>query len=147
MKVIFLKDVKGKGRKGEIKDVATGYALNYLIPNGLAVAATSTNIKEAEAFQESAEKRKEIELEEARELAEKLAKTSVTIKTKVGDGGKLFGAITSKQIGDLLAEQKLDVDRRKIVLPEPIKTIGRTTVEIKIHPEVTANIEVNVEEE
>ncbi len=147
MKVIFLKDVKGKGRKGELKDVANGYALNYLIPNGLAVAATSTNIREAEAFRESADKRKEIELEQARELAEQLAKTSVTIKTKVGEGGKLFGAITSKQIGDLLADQKLDVDRRKIVLAEPIKNIGKTLVEIKIHPEVTANIEVNVEEE
>ncbi len=147
MKIIFLKDVKGKGKKGEVKEVATGYALNYLIPNGLAKAATSTNVKEAEAFKESADKRKELELEHARELAAKLADTTVTIKTKVGEGGKLFGAITSKQIADLLAEQKLEVDRRKIVLPEPIKMIGKSLVEIKIHPEVIANVEVNIVEE
>ena len=81
------------------------------------------------------------------QLAAKLADTTVTIKTKVGEGGKLFGAITSKQIADLLAEQKLEVDRRKIVLPEPIKMIGKSLVEIKIHPEVIANGEVNIVEE
>ncbi len=147
MKVIFLEDVKGKGEKGEIKEVANGYAYNYLIPNKLAVAATARNIKEAEAFQESSEKRREQEVEAAKKLAAKLAETTITIKTKSGEGGKLFGAITSKQIGDLLAEKKIKVDRRKIVLAEPIKTMGVSIVEIKVHPEVTATLKVSVEEE
>lgn len=147
MKVVFLQDVKGKGEKGEIKDVANGYAYNYLIPNKLAVAATAANIKEAKAFQESSEKRKEQELVQAQELAAKIAETTITIKTKAGEGGKLFGAITSKQIGDALEEEKLKVDRRKIVLSEPIKSMGTSIVEIKIHPDVIATLKVNVEEE
>jgi large subunit ribosomal protein L9 len=147
MKVIFLQDVKGKGKKGEIKDVASGYAYNYLIPNKLAIIATTTNIKEAEAFQESSDKRKEQEHEQAKELAVKLADTTITIKTKAGEGGKLFGAITSKQIGDALAEEKIKIDRRKIILDEPIKSIGTTVVQIKIHPEVTATLKIKVEEE
>lgn len=147
MKVVFLQDVKGKGEKGEIKDVANGYAYNYLIPNKLAVAATAANIKEAKAFQESSEKRKEQELVQAQELAAKIAETTITIKTKAGEGGKLFGAITSKQIGDALEEEKLKVDRRKIVLSDPIKSMGTSIVEIKIHPDVIATLKVNVEEE
>ena len=147
MKVIFLQDVKGKGKKGEIKDVASGYAYNYLIPNKLAIIATTTNIKEAEAFQESSDKRKEQEHEQAKELAVKLADTTISIKTKAGEGGKLFGAITSKQIGDALAEEKIKIDRRKIILDEPIKSIGTTVVQIKIHPEVTATLKIKVEEE
>ena len=147
MKAIFLQDVKGKGKKGEIKDVASGYAYNYLIPNKLAIIATTTNIKEAEAFQESSDKRKEQEHEQAKELAVKLADTTITIKTKAGEGGKLFGAITSKQIGDALAEEKIKIDRRKIILDEPIKSIGTTVVQIKIHPEVTATLKIKVEEE
>ena len=147
MKVIFLQDVKGKGKKGEIKDVASGYAYNYLIPNKLAIIATTTNMKEAEAFQESSDKRKEQEHEQAKELAVKLADTTITIKTKAGEGGKLFGAITSKQIGDALAEEKIKIDRRKIILDEPIKSIGTTVVQIKIHPEVTATLKIKVEEE
>lgn len=147
MKVVFLQDVKGKGEKGEIKDVANGYAYNYLIPNKLAVAATAANIKEAKAFQESSEKRKEQELVQAQELAAKIAETTITIKTKAGESGKLFGAITSKQIGDALEEEKLKVDRRKIVLSDPIKSMGTSIVEIKIHPDVIATLKVNVEEE
>lgn len=147
MKVIFLQDVKGQGEKGEIKDVANGYAYNYLIPNKLAVVATPAKIKETEAFQESSEKRQEQELELAQKLAAKLAETTVTIKTKAGEGGRLFGAVTSKQIGVALAEKKIKIDRRKIVLPEPIKSMGTTVVEIKIHPEVTATLSVNIEEE
>ena len=147
MKAIFLQDVKGKGKKGEIKDVASGYAYNYLIPNKLAIIATTTKLKEAEAFQESSDKRKEQEHEQAKELAVKLADTTITIKTKAGEGGKLFGAITSKQIGDALAEEKIKIDRRKIILDEPIKSIGTTVVQIKIHPEVTATLKIKVEEE
>lgn len=147
MRVIFLEDVKGKGLKGEVKDVADGFARNYLIPNGLARLATNSNVKEVEAFKESEEKRKQIELEKAQKLASELEKITITIATKSGESGKLFGAITSKQIADTLLKQKIKIDKRKILLDEPIKTIGISQVKIKIHPEVIATLQINIEEE
>lgn len=100
MKVIFLKDVKGQGKKGEVKNVSDGYARNYLIPRGLAVEATEGNLKTLEAQKRSEAKRKAQELAEAKALAEKLEKTTVTIAAKAGEGGRLFGAVTSKQIAE-----------------------------------------------
>lgn len=147
MKVIFLKDVKGKGKKGEIKEIADGYASNFLIPNGLAKVANSTSIKEVSVFKESEEKRKAVELKQAQELADKLEKLTVNIITKSGENGKLFGAITSKQIADALLKEKIKIDKRKILLDEPIKTVGVTQVKIKIHPEVVATFKVHVKED
>ncbi len=147
MKVIFLKEVKGKGLKGDVREIADGYARNYLIPNGLARVATNTNIKEIEAFKESDEKRKELEREKAQKLANDLGNITITITTKSGENGKLFGAITSKQIADTLLKEKIKIDKRKILLDEPIKTIGISQVKIKVHPEVTATLKINVEEE
>lgn len=147
MRVIFLKDVKGKGLKGNVKEIADGYARNYLIPNGLAKVATNANIKEEEIFKESEEKRKEIELKKAQELANNLENLIITITTKSGGNGKLFGAITSKQIADTLMKEKIKIDKRKILLDEPIRTIGTSQVKIKVHPEVIATVKINVEEE
>ncbi len=147
MRVIFLKDVKGKGLKGDVKDIADGYARNYLIPNGLAKIATNANVKEVEVFKESEAKRKEIELNKAQELANKLDDLTITITTKSGDNGKLFGAITSKQITEALMKEKIKIDKRKILLDEPIRTIGTTIIKIKIHPEVIATVKINVKEE
>ncbi|HEY8341856.1 MAG TPA: 50S ribosomal protein L9 [Calditerricola sp.] len=147
MKVIFLKDVKGQGKKGEVKNVSDGYARNYLIPRGLAVEATESNLKTLEAQKRSEAKRKAQELAEAKALAEKLEKTTVTIAAKAGEGGRLFGAVTSKQIAEALAKQNLAVDKKKILLDEPIRALGTWRVPVKLHPDVTAHLVVTVVEE
>lgn len=147
MKVIFLKDVKGQGAKGEVKEVSDGYARNFLLPRGLAKIADDGAMT-ALKFQKKADaKRKDQELEDAKALAAKLAKMTFQFEAKSGEGGRLFGSITSKQIGEKIAKHKIKVDRRKIVLDEPIRTLGVTEVPIKLHPEVTGTIKVNVVEE
>ena len=105
MKVIFIKDVKGKGKKGEIKNVADGYAHNFLIKNGYAVEATPANLKKLEAQKKKAAQQAQQELEEAKQLQEKLANIQVEISAKSGEGGRLFGSITSKQIAEQLLKQ------------------------------------------
>lgn len=147
MKVIFLKDVKGKGKKGEVKNVAEGYARNYLFPNGLAVEATKSNMKNLEAQKKSEQKKKEEELQEAKQFKEELESMTIEIKAKSGEGGRLFGAISTKQIAEALAKANKKVDKRKIMLEEPIRALGYTNVPIKIHPEVVATVKVHVIEE
>ena len=147
MKVIFLKDVKGKGLKGDVKEIADGYARNYLLPNGLAKIANSTSIKEISLFKESEEKRKITELKQAQNLAINIDTLTISISSKSGETGKLFGAITSKQIADALLKENIKIDKRKILLEEPIRTIGITQVKIKLHPDVLATVKVHVKEE
>ena len=147
MEVIFLEDVKGKGKKGEQKNVSEGYARNYLLPNNLAVTATKGNVKDLEAKQKSQDKKKEEELEQAKAYKEELESLTVEIKAKAGEGGRLFGAISTKQIAETLKKMKKKVDKRKIGLDEPIRALGFTNVPIKIHPEVTATVKVHVVEE
>ncbi|QOY37365.1 50S ribosomal protein L9 [Anaerobacillus isosaccharinicus] len=146
MKVIFLEDVKGKGKKGEVKNVSEGYARNFLLPNKLAAEANSGNLKTLEVKKQGEEKRAEEKLKEAQVYKEKLEKLTVEIKAKSGEGGRLFGAVTSKQIADTLAKMKMKVDKRKIELDEPIRALGYTNVPIKLHHEVTATIKVHVVE-
>ncbi|WYP26545.1 50S ribosomal protein L9 [Alkalihalobacillus sp. FSL W8-0930] len=147
MEVIFLEDVKGKGKKGEKKNVSEGYARNYLLPNNLAVTATKGNLKDLEAKQKSADKKQEEELADAQAYKEELEALTVEIKAKSGEGGRLFGAISTKQIAETLKKMKKKVDKRKIGLDEPIRSLGVTKVPIKIHPEVTATVKVHVVEE
>lgn len=144
MKVIFLKDVKGKGKKGEVKEVADGYAHNYLIKNGLAEEATKGNISALKAQQKKAEKVAEQQLEEAKQLKEQLETLTLEIFTKAGDGGRLFGSITNKQIADALKKKDFKIDKRKIELAEPIRALGVTAVPVKLHHEVTATLNVHV---
>ncbi|PDO10343.1 MAG: 50S ribosomal protein L9 [Candidatus Reconcilbacillus cellulovorans] len=145
MKVIFLQDVKGQGKAGEIREVADGYAMNYLIPRGLAIAATEGNVKALEQRRRSEEYRKAKEKREAEELATRLSQIELKLTAKAGKDGKLFGSITNKQIADELERQfKIVLDKRKIVLDEPIRTVGRTTVELKLHPDVTGRLNVHV---
>lgn len=144
MKVIFLKDVKGKGKKGEVKEVADGYAHNYLIKNGLAEEATKGNISTLKAQQKKAEKVAEEQLEEAKQLKEQLEEVTLEIFTKAGDGGRLFGSITNKQIADALKKKDFKIDKRKIELAEPIRALGVTAVPVKLHHEVTATLNVHV---
>ncbi|SET15510.1 large subunit ribosomal protein L9 [Salinibacillus kushneri] len=147
MKVIFNKDVKGKGKKGEVKDVAEGYARNYLLKNNLAVEATKANLKALEAKQNKQKQLEQEELEEAKKLKETLANLTVELKAKAGDGGRLFGSITSKQIADELKKtHNIKVDKRKIELDEPIRALGYTNVPVKLHQEVTGTIKVHVGE-
>lgn len=148
MKVIFLKDVKGQGKKGEVKNVSEGYARNFLIPRGLVSLANDSNIKQLEHQNKAKLKREDQEEKKAQELATKIETTTLAIKAKAGEGGRLFGSITSKQIAEELATAlKIKVDRRKMELDEPIRSLGVTQVPIKLHPNVTAQIKVQVVEE
>ncbi len=148
MKVIFLKDVKGKGKKGEIKEVAEGYARNYLLPRKLAVEASAGNLKIAEEQRKRQKRRQEEERAEALQLAEKLKEISLTIAAKAGESGRLFGAVTAKQIAtELKKKHGINLDRRKIQLEEPIRSLGVTQVSIKLYPEITAVLAVKVVEE
>ena len=148
MKVIFLKDVKGKGKKGEVKDVSVGYANNYLFKNNLAEEATPGNLKKLNAQKQKEAEREQEEKSIAEELKAKLAGTTVLIKAKSGEGGRLFGSITSKQIADELKKKhKLDVDRRKIELKDPIRSLGHHKIPVKLHHEVNGTINVHVIEE
>ncbi|MCM3720136.1 50S ribosomal protein L9 [Fictibacillus phosphorivorans] len=147
MKVIFLQDVKGKGKKGEVKNVSEGYARNFLFPKNLASEATPGAMAALQGMKKSEEKKQQAQLEEAEALKAKLAEMTVTIKTKTGEGGRVFGSVTSKQIADGLKEQGIKIDKRKIELAEPIKSLGYTNVPIKIHSKVTGTVKVHVTEE
>lgn len=147
MKVIFLKDVKGQGKKGEVKEVATGYANNYLLKNNLAVEATPANLKKLQAQKKKAAEIEKQEKAKAEQLKQELADLQVKITAKAGDGGRLFGSITSKQIAEELEKQfNKKVDRRKIELPEPLRTLGHHKVSVKLHPDVTGTINVHIVE-
>ncbi|GIO70133.1 MULTISPECIES: 50S ribosomal protein L9 [Paenibacillus] len=147
MKVIFLQDVKGQGKKGQIKDVSEGYASNFLLPRGLARPATEGNMKTLENQNAAEQRRKEQEKIEAQELGKKLEEMTVQLKAKAGEGGRLFGAITSKQIAEALAASGIKVDKRKIELEEPIRHLGVTQMTVKLHPEVKVTLKVQVTEE
>jgi len=148
MKVIFLQDVKGKGKKGEVKDVPVGYANNFLFKNKLAEEATPGNLRKLKAQENKKAEQAAEEKQAAEDLKSALEKITVTIAAKSGEGGRLFGSITSKQIADELKKQhKITVDRRKIDLPEPIRSLGHTNVPVKLHNEVTGMIKVHVKEQ
>lgn len=147
MKVILLKDVKGTGKKGEVKEVSDGYARNFLIKKGVAVEASQANMKELDEKEKSKERKALIEYEEAVLLGKQMEEINIQIEVKAGEGGRLFGSITSKEIAEQLKKQKnLDIDKRKILMDEPIRTLGSTFVEIKLHQKVTTNIRVDVKE-
>ncbi|MDA1477007.1 50S ribosomal protein L9 [Bacillus sp. CLL-7-23] len=148
MKVIFLQDVKGKGKKGEVKNVADGYAQNFLIKKGLAVEATSANISTLEGQKKKEKKAAAEELKQAKELKQKLEDMTVELSAKSGEGGRLFGSITSKQIAEELQKKhQLKVDKRKIELNDAIRSLGYTNVPVKLHPEVQATLKVHVKEQ
>ncbi|MDR7078784.1 large subunit ribosomal protein L9 [Neobacillus niacini] len=147
MKVIFLKDVKGKGKKGEVKNVADGYAHNFLIKQGLAIEANNTNISTLEGQKKKEDKRAAEELEEAKKLGEQLDKITVELLAKAGEGGRLFGSITTKQIAEELQKKHgIKIDKRKMELADAIRTLGHIKVPVKLHHEVTASLTVHVKE-
>lgn len=145
MKVILLEDVKGLGKKDELVNAKTGYARNFLFPKGAAIEATPANLKEWKKDMKNKEKKEQNERAEALKLKEDMEKVVVELKSKGGEGGRLFGSITSKDIGEALEKQhKVKVDRRKIELKDNIKTGGTTVVEVRVYPEITASLKVNV---
>ncbi|TRM11028.1 50S ribosomal protein L9 [Lentibacillus cibarius] len=147
MKVIFKKDVKGKGKKDEVKDVSDGYARNYLLKNNLAEEATPGNLKALEAKKKKQQQQEDERKKEAELLKNELADLDVEIRAKSGDSGRLFGSITSKHIADTLKKDYgYKIDKRKIELDEPIRTLGYTKVPVKLHQEVTGTINVHVVE-
>ncbi len=147
MKVILTQDVKKLGKTGELVEVAEGYGRNYLIPKGLAEEATSGNVRRVEAEKKVEKDKRRRELEAAQETAKRLDGQKLQITAKVGDAGKLFGSITAAEIADRLKKQyKVDVDKRKIVLKDPIKSLGTTDVTVKLHPKVHVTIHVQVTE-
>ena len=148
MIVILNKDVKGSGKAGDVVKVSDGYARNMLIPKGLATEATQGNIRHLEKQKAIAAEKKAEEKAAAKKQAEKIGKLTVTIKTKAGDGGKIFGSITSKDIAEGLKSQHgIEVDKKKIQLSSPIKQTGEMSVDIKLYSEVSAELKVKVEAE
>lgn len=147
MKVILKQDVKGQGKKGEVADVSEGYARNYLLKKDLAVEASKGNLRDLEATQKKQKEREQEELERAKKFKEQLEKTDVELTAKAGEGGRLFGAVSTKQIAEKLKSMNMKVDKRKIEIDQPIRSLGYTKVPIKIHPEVTAVVNVHVTEE
>ncbi|AVK86851.1 50S ribosomal protein L9 [Lysinibacillus sp. NPDC047702] len=148
MKVVFLKDVKGKGKKGEIKNVADGYAQNFLIKNGYAAEANTQALSQLEGQKKLEAKNAAAELAEAKALKEKLEALTVELKAKSGEGGRLFGSISTKQIADALQKvHGIKIDKRKMTLNEGIRALGFTNVPVKLHHEVSATLKVHVTEE
>ena len=145
MKLVLLKDVKALGKKDDIVTVNDGYARNFLIPRGLGVAATEANLNNLKQQQANAAYQAAEQLKAAKELAEKISRVKLEMPVKVGGSGKLFGALSSKEIADAVKAQfGIEMDKKKIVLEEPIKEVGERTVLVKLHKDVTAKLALNV---
>lgn len=147
MEVILLQDVKSLGKKGDIVKVSDGYARNFIFPKKLGVEKNTKSLNDLKLQRAAEEKHRQEILAEAKALGETIGKQSVTLKIKSGEGGRTFGSVSTKEIAVALKEQlKLDIDKKKLVLPEPIRTLGTTVVPVKLHPEVTAELTVKVVE-
>ena len=147
MKVILTQDVKAQGKKGQMIDVADGYGRNYLIARGLAIPADNKSINEMKNREASAKHKIEVEKQEARDIAAKLEGIMLKFSASAGADGKLYGSVTSKDIAEKLEkEHYVIIDKRKIVLSDPIKTFGAFTIDVKLYPEINGKINVTVTE-
>ena len=147
MKVILLEDVKSLGKKGQLVDVSDGYARNFILSKKKGIEATAKNMNDLKLHKAHEDKLAAQRLEEAKLFAAEIAKAEVVLELKVGEGGKLFGAVSSKEIAQAAKEQlNMELDKKKLVLPNPIKTVGTTSVSVKLHPQVTAELKVVVKE-
>lgn len=148
MQIILKKDVKGAGKAGDVVKVSDGYARNRLIPGGFAVEATPSNLARVKREKANHEAQIALDKAEANQVKKVLEDKTIRLKTRVGEGGKLFGSVTSMDIADAIKEQtRLDIDEKKIVLKKPIKEIGEHEVEVKLYTEISADIKVAVTEE
>ena len=144
MKIIFLKDVKGQGKKDEIKEVKDGYAMNYLIKNKLAVKYTSTSNEILKTEQENRKKQEAEDIKEANKLKEKLEKITLKFKVKTGEKDKVFGSISSKHIKEELDNQKIDIDKKKIIIDNQISNLGFHFIKIELHKKVVAELKIEL---
>ena len=148
MKVILLQDVKPHGKKGDVVEINDGYARNYILPKKLGVEANAANANDLKLQKANQEKIAAKQLADAKEMAAKLEQIKVVLKIKTGEGGKTFGSITAKEIAaELKKQHNLDIDKKKIVVAEPIKSVGSFTVTVKLHTQVSASLSVNVDSE
>ena len=148
MKVILLSDIKGQGKKGQMVNVSDGYARNFLLPKGLAKEATKSAMNDYAGKENAAKFHKEQEVAAAKEMASKIDGQTVHLKAKAGDNGKLFGSITAQSVADAIKMQlHVVIDKRKLAVGDGIKTVGLTEIDVKVYPEITAKVKVNVEEE
>ena len=145
MRVLLKQDVPKIGKKGELLDVKEGYARNFLIPNGLAVEASGGAVKQVEEEKKALDRRKAKEKEEAQALAKRIESVSILLKHKAGEEGRLFGSITSSEVADALKQKGFDLEKKKIVLDEPIRLVGDYSIKIKLHHDVAASLSVRVE--
>lgn len=145
MKVVLREDVENVGRKGDLLDVADGYARNYLVPRGLALKATKGVVQQAEAMRRNREARELKDRGAAEEVAARLAAARIEVKARAGEGGRLFGSITASDLADAVqAQTGVELDRRKIELAEPLKELGAAEVPVRLHPDVAATLQVEV---
>lgn len=144
MKLILRADIDSLGRLGDIVTVKAGYGRNYLIPQGFAAPATNANMKQFELERKKLQAVADKVRAEAEEMAAKIAATPVEITVRVGEGDKLYGSVTPTHIADAMAEQGVEIDRRKIVLEEPIRALGEFDIEIKLHPDVRGELKLTV---
>jgi large subunit ribosomal protein L9 len=144
MRVILLEDVKGTGKKGQIVEASDGHARNFLLPRKLATEATKANLAALEAKQKSAEHKLNSELETAQKQAEILNSQTVIIPVRVGEGGKMFGSVSGKEIAEALQHQGINVDKKKIVVTEHVKSAGHYTATVKLHAQVAATVKFEV---
>ena len=147
MQIILQEDVEKLGTRGQVVEVARGYARNFLLPRNLALEATPGNMKRLEKMRATFAKKEAVEKDAAQKLADLLAAVSVEIARKSGDSDQLFGSVTSADISESLAAQGYTIDKRKIVLAEPIKAIGNYDIPVKLHREVTAIVKLTVKKE
>jgi large subunit ribosomal protein L9 len=146
VRVILKAEVRGLGRTGEIKDVADGYARNYLLPKGLAIEATGGELKVLAQERQTEKTRKDRAHQDAEELAKRLGQVTLVFKLKAGDQGKTFGSVTAKEVADALKkEAKADIDKTKIVLREPLRSLGIHKVEVRLLTDVRASVTVAIE--
>ena len=147
MEVVLLEDVKALGKKGQIVKVNDGYARNFILPKKLGVEATTKNLNDLKLQKANEERIAAEQLAAAQKLAAELAEMSVTVSIKAGEGGRTFGSVSTKEIAKAAADQlKMDIDKKKMMLPEPIKSLGTFEVPIKLHKDVTAKLRVKVVE-
>ena len=146
MRVILKSEVAGLGRPGDVKDVADGYAQNFLLPRGLAIEATASEMKVLSRARDAKRAKQDRAHADAEELAKRLSETTLVFRLKAGEQGKTFGSVTNKDIAEALQrEQKVDIDKTKVHLPEPLKSLGVHTVEIRLLTDVRANVTVAIE--
>ncbi len=146
MKVILLQDVKGQGKKGQLVDVSDGYARNYMLPRKMAIEATADNINTMRMNDKARQEKEQRGREAAAALAAKLREMTLEVRCKGGGAGRLFGSVTSQEVSDALKAEGVELDRRKIVIDEPIKTVGLYTVKCKLGYEISAPLRLEVKE-